>query len=362
MLKSSLLMDCTAFHPSCSTGGVSVYKQEILSRLSGSVEFHAFYKDVDPSIIPDFRDTIPGETRVTGNMLVWRDRAVRRFMRDGARAVWYPTQFACWLPQLPSVATIHDMAAFLAWRSFGFVAKGYMPATLIATTYHARKLLLVSETSAADLQRLFPWTRNKIVVARHGLPSDVREAATKHKLNTTDDDETRMIFLDGGNPRKRLDLCLKAIEHRGWNGLTLKVTGNAEACRGRIQRILGRIPPEIQLVGRLPRPELLQALADSDLLLYPSDFEGFGFPLIEAMAFGTSVIAFPGGAEKEVGGEFAIFAEKPDSDHLGKAITIALERTKDEPWRRQLIKHALSFTWDDSVIAHKQAFQELLDE
>jgi mannosyltransferase len=254
------------------------------------------------------------------------------------------------------------MAAFLIWRSLGTVAKAYMPATLVATTKNAQKLIVVSEASAADLRRLFPWTRHKIVVARHGLPSDVRKAALDPGVGTNQTEGPfRLLFLDGGNPRKRLDLCLQVLEKRNWRNVRLRVTGNPELCRLQIQRVLGRVPEQIELVGRLPRPDLLHSLAESDLLLYPSDFEGFGFPLIEAMAFGTSVVAFPGGAEKEVGGEFAQFASEPSADSLSQALDQALERCRDPAWRRAVARHALSFTWDDSVAIHQLILGELAE-
>lgn len=361
MLSSPLLLDCTAFHPSCSAGGVSIYKQEVLSRIGGQFKFHAFYKHLEPGILEQCGDSISGDTRVRGDMFTWRDRAVWRFRKQGAKAVWFPTQFACWLPVLPSVATIHDMAAFLAWRSFGPVARAYMPATLVATCRNARTLMVVSEASEADLHRIFPWTRNKTVVARHGLPSDVRLAADEIGSGShPGSGPFQLLFLDGANSRKRLDLCLKIFEKRGWDGVHLKITGNEDACRQRILGILGRVPEQVELVGRLDRPVLLQTLAQTDVLLYPSDFEGFGFPLIEAMAFGTSVVSFPGNAEKEVGGEFAIFAERPELDALSAAIDASLERARDPSWRESLVRHALSFTWEESVEVHRRVLGELI--
>jgi glycosyltransferase involved in cell wall biosynthesis len=235
-----------------------------------------------------------------------------------------------------------------------------MPATLLASCMHAKKILAVSEASANDMNRLFPWTKARTVVARHGLPSDVRKKAeqlgiSRHRTSGP----FSMLFLDGGNPRKRLDLCLQAIDKLGWQNVELAITGNTEAVEKRVLAVLGHLPDAISLVGRLKRPTLLETLAAADLLLYPSDFEGFGFPLIEGMAFGTSVVSFPGNAEKEVGGEFAVFADRPDHLTLLQAIQTAMERCRDLSWQRSLMKHALSFTWDESIAIHRQAFEEL---
>jgi glycosyltransferase involved in cell wall biosynthesis len=361
MNSAPLLLDCTAFHPSCSAGGVSIYMQEILPRLGENLQFHAYYKHLEPGILDSCRPNVVSDERVCGDMITWRDRAVRKLRSTGAKGVWYPTQFSAWLPILPSVATIHDMAAFLAWRSFGAVAKAYMPATLVATCRNAKSIIVISESSAADLNRIFPWTKKKTIIARHGLPSDVRLAAGVLGIrNHPDSGPYQMIFLDGANQRKRLDLCLRVLEKRRWHNVELKITGNPGKVSERIIRTLGHVPKEISLVGRLERSELLSTLAHSDLLLYPSDFEGFGFPLVESMAFGTSVVSFPGNAEREVGGDHAVFTDRPDEAALSVAIDTTLERVRDVSWQDAISRHALDFTWKDSVEIHQKTLEYLL--
>lgn len=361
MQSNHMVIDCTAFHPSYASGGVSLYQQEILTRMDRQFGFHAFYKEIAEGVLDQCGPCIVSKEVVRGNMLVWRDRAVRRFRQQGYRGVWYPTQFSSWLPVLPAVATIHDMAAFLSWRSFGWMGKWYMPASLLFTCRNARKLIVVSEATASDLHRLLPWAKHKTVIAPHGLPSDVRDTAETWKISERrQSGPFELIFLDGGNLRKRLDLCLRALEKIGWKEITLRITGNPDQVRKRIMVTLGRIPKEITLVGRLERQDLLLALAAADLLVYPSDFEGFGFPLVESMAFGTSVVSFPGNAEREVGGKSAIFTTAPTVDALIHAIREALERSRDTHWSECLMRHALSFKWDDSVTAHQAVFEELI--
>jgi glycosyltransferase involved in cell wall biosynthesis len=334
--------------------------QEILRAIDGGPRFTAFYKQVEHGIIESCGSVIGGEREVKGNMLIWRDRAVRKLAKEGAKGVWFPTQFSAWLPAVPSIVTIHDMAAYLAWNSFGAVAKAYMPVTLLASSIHARKLLVVSESSANDLNRLFPWTKARTVVALHGLPSDVRQKAgeigcSHHRK----EGPFTLLFLDGANSRKRLDLCLQALETMGWSDVELTITGNADAVKNRILSVLGQIPDSISIVGRLDRADLLETFAATDVLVYPSDFEGFGFPLIEAMAFGTSVVSFPGNAEKEVGKEYALYAANPAPQAVLQSIRRAIERARDPVWQASLMKHALSFTWDDSIAIHRQELENL---
>lgn len=356
-----ILLDCTAFHPHVSAGGVSLYKQEVLPNMQEDFRFTAFYKKIDSEVLDACGPVIGAKEEIKGNMLVWRDRAVNKLAKSGAKGVWFPTQFSAWFPALPSLVTVHDMAAFFAWKSFSPLGKAYMPATLFASSLNARRIIVISEASANDLNRLFPWTKKRTVIARHGLPTDVRKRAlqigiTRHRS----DGPTSMIFLDGANPRKRLDLSLLALEKRGWLDTELTITGNPQAVEKKIMTVLGYLPSGIHCVGRLDRADLLDALASADMLLYPSNFEGFGFPILEAMAFGTSVVSFPGNAEREVGGEYAIFSARRDAQFLSQAIRTAEERCRDTSWQQALMKHALGFTWDDSIAVHRQELGNLV--
>lgn len=353
-------MDCTAFEPRHSYGGVSLYMQEILTRLPVELKFTPFFKRIEPGILEKCGSAVSSSRQFDGNMLVWRDRAVQTLKKDGAKGIWFPTQFSAWLPQIRSVATIHDLAAFRAWGSFGALGAVYMPASIVATCINASVIIAVSESTVRDLARFFPWTRKQIVLARHGLPTDVRIAAANMPPCKPDPNAPlRLLFLDGANSRKRLDLCLLALESMGWKQIELMITGNPLLVRERILKTLGRLPDSVSLVGRLSRATLLQIMAASDILIYLSDFEGFGFPIIEAMAFGTTVVCFPGDAEKEVGGSSAIFSDQRNPELLVRALESAAERCRDREWMRSVARHAHSFTWDDSVKAHRKVFEDL---
>jgi len=355
-------MDCTAFEPRHSDGGVSLYMQEILRRSTDDLKFTPFYKRIEPGILETCGSAVSSGRQFDGNMLIWRDRALQTLKQEGAKGVWFPTQFSAWLPAMRTVATIHDLAAFRAWRSFGALGAVYMPASLVATCINANVIIAISESTANDLAHFFPWTRKRIVLARHGLPTDVRIAGSTTAACKPDPNAPlRLLFLDGANFRKRLDLCLRALELMGWKQMELAITGNPLRVRERIVKTLGRLPDNVSLVGRLPRETLLQIMAASDILMYPSDFEGFGFPIIEAMAFGTTVVCFPGDAEKEVGGSSAIFSDQRDTKSLVQALQRAAERCRDKGWMRSVARHAHSFTWDESLDVHQKVFEDLAD-
>jgi glycosyltransferase involved in cell wall biosynthesis len=288
----------------------------------------------------------------------WRDKVARLLKTAGYTSIWYPTQFTAWMPALPAVSTLHDLAGFLSPPDSGFLPRAYMNLSLRAMIARSSRLIAVSNATAADLARLVPKAAAKTIVARHGMPSDVRNKAPDLVKLKTDRDgmPVRYLFLDGANRRKRLDLCLGAFHKLGWKGRELRVTGNPSAVEGRI----GRPEAEnLHLLGRLSRDQLLEEIRDSDIVLYVSDFEGFGFPILEALPLKTTVVIFSGGAELEVGGNHVVVAPERTSDSLANAMREAEERCRDQAWMEAIRRHAHTFTWEESIRIHQQVFSEI---
>jgi glycosyltransferase involved in cell wall biosynthesis len=107
------------------------------------------------------------------------------------------------------------------------------------------------------------------------------------------------------------------------------------------------VKDSVRLTGWIPRDELLQLYARAQAFVYPSTFEGFGMPVLEAMAAGIPVACSDIPPLREVAGEAALFFDPTDED----AIAIALDRiVNDAPLRAQLEKsgpeRARNFTWE----------------
>lgn len=355
-----LAFDCTAFQDESCLGGVSLYMMEILKGLANqgfsmptgidrrvNDEIHLLCSKLGISWFP---------TELRG--LMWRDKVAKILKNTGYKAIWYPTQFTAWMPALPSVSTLHDLSGILAPPDMSFLPKSYMNISLRVMIARSSRLISVSEATASDLAKHFPKAVSKTVIARHGMPSDVRnKAPSLVKLKADRDGQPfRYLFLDGGNRRKRLDLCMEAFGKLGWQGRELRITGAASS-------IVKRIGPcndgNSHLLGKLSRDQLLDEVRDADIVLYVSDFEGFGFPILEALPLMTTVVIFPGGAELEVGGDSVIVSKSRTSDSIVIAMQLAEERCRDRSWMHAISKHAYSFTWDDSINVHKQVFSEI---
>jgi glycosyltransferase involved in cell wall biosynthesis len=105
-------------------------------------------------------------------------------------------------------------------------------------------------------------------------------------------------------------------------------------------------------VGRLSRTQLLELYQTSHILLYLSYFEGFGFPILEALALGAQVICLPGEAEQEVGGDCVGYVNPATPEKVEEKLREVLERSQNASAIQEGVLHARSFTWGPSLKAH----------
>jgi glycosyltransferase involved in cell wall biosynthesis len=115
-------------------------------------------------------------------------------------------------------------------------------------------------------------------------------------------------------------------------------------------------PYSVRLTGWIPRDELMRLYAGARAFIYPSTFEGFGMPVLEAMAAGIPVACSDIPPLREVAGDAALFFDPSDDD----AVATALDRiASDETLRRELAQaaplRARGFTWDRAAITTVQA-------
>ncbi len=103
----------------------------------------------------------------------------------------------------------------------------------------------------------------------------------------------------------------------------------------------------IKLVGFIPEADLPALYTGASCFVYPSLYEGFGFPVLEALACGTDVVTSKGGSLAEVGGEFATYVEPEDSDSIAEGINKVLKKNNTD--KTAQLKWARSFSWDKTA-------------
>jgi glycosyltransferase involved in cell wall biosynthesis len=215
------------------------------------------------------------------------------------------------------VVSIHD-ASFLRFPEFterGNLA--YLRSAIKSTVRRADAIITISHFSASELGYFFPEARPKINViypgvAEHILHSTAQAGAgLRHALGLR-----RKYLLTVGTlePRKNIELLIRLFEAmKEFQGELVIVGRRGWKYSSTIDRMRSSSRAhDIRLLENINDRELAAIYAGAELFLFPSHYEGFGFPPLEAMVCGTPVISSTGGSLKEALGEGALLIDSFD--------------------------------------------------
>jgi alpha-1,3-rhamnosyl/mannosyltransferase len=242
----------------------------------------------------------------------------------------------------PAIVTIHDLSferdPSLMGRKDRFVFKRVVP----RAARKAKRVLSVSERTRRDLRELYGISDAKIVVTPNGV--DPVFTPSNNALQGHD----YVLLVGAVQERKNPLAALAAAESAG---LPLIVAGPAkdEALARELERRGARI------AGYVAEDELVELYRGAACLIQPSRFEGFGLPVLEAMACGTPVVAVPEPALKEVAGDAAVWAEEHE---LGEGIRRAVaDRTR---LVAAGLERARLFSWPETARRTLEVYLEVL--
>lgn len=259
----------------------------------------------------------------------------------------------------PAVVFVHDLAFKVRPAEVPWQQRLYMGALLGRSLRDAAGVLVPSEATRQDVLRRYPSAglESKIVVVPEGLPPAEPAASLPEGV------EPGFILAVGTiEPRKNYPRLLAAYRRlRGRHGALpfiingrpgvpqLVIAGRPGWAYGdtvvRIQQ-----EPGVRYLGHVDEPTLASLYESASVLAYPSLYEGFGLPLLEAMSRGVPAVVGAAGALPELGGGAAIAVDAQDP----VAIAEALERLLSNPdLRRQLgeegKRRASGYTWEEAA-------------
>lgn len=260
-----------------------------------------------------------------------------------------------------AVVTVHDIIPLVRWRGgIAGVSRGSRPWLNLISFYALRRaahLLADSESTRDDLIRFCNCAPEQITVVHPGLDSIFRPYTSAERLRAEhtfglEGNDAKRIMIIGSGFYKNFSGALAAFAQlRGLydQPIVLVKVGQMDAEKTRLVRELGLDGMVLNLpnISRTQLPDIYNLV---DCLLFPSHYEGFGWPPLEAMACGTPVVASNAGSLPEVIGDAGIMCEPNDIEALARSMhdLLTVPALREEFVQRGLLR-AKRFTWQETV-------------
>jgi glycosyltransferase involved in cell wall biosynthesis len=238
--------------------------------------------------------------------------------------------------RVPVVVTVHDLAVLRHPGTFNPWTRRYSRLAVPRVVRAARLVICVSEFTRREVVELIGVPEGRIRVVPNGVGPPFGPdgpAADGDYVLAVGTLEPRKNLGAAREAALRLDVELRVVGAQGWGGV-------------RVDGWLGRVADD----------ELAALYRGARCLVYPSLYEGFGIPVLEAMACGTPVVTAAGGATEEVAGGAAVLADPRDPASIAAAVEEAATR-RDE-LRARGLERARAFTWDRVAAETRRVYEE----
>ena len=287
---------------------------------------------------------------------VWHLAAAVRANRACDTFLSTNSYLTAWATRIPTAVVVYDLIAFLPEMRPQARAARIERATIGPALRRASELLCISEATEADLAARFPAARGKTAVIP--LAADARFSAA-HSEAELRDAAARHGVAPGGyvlaagtlEPRKNLIRLIRAhsrLPRDVREAHPLLVVGPRGWEEEQILTATGEQAATVRLAGYVSDDDLTRLYAGCTVFAYPSLYEGFGLPVLEAMAAGAPVITSRTSSLPEVAGDAAFYVDPHDEDALCAALEALLGSAEE---RARLAaagrERARLFTWDD---------------
>ena len=274
--------------------------------------------------------------------LVWYPLSLpREASRKGVDVIHCPTYRGPFRSKAPVVVTVHDIAVFRHPSAFPPWTRTYSRRAVPRVLRAAERIVAVSEFTAHELVEVLAIPEARIRV----IPNGVGDVFQPDGSAATGEYVLAVGTLE---PRKNLDRVIAAAGRLGAELLIVGARGWGDV---RVDR------PGVRWLGECSDGELAELYRGASCLVFASLYEGFGIPILEAMACGTPVVTSRGGATEEVAGSAAILVDPFDPTSIAAGIAEALER--QEELASLGLARAAEFRWRKAALATADVYREV---
>ena len=357
--------------------GIGTYVRNLVRHLAmvdSESTYFLFCHDADEPALRELADNfVPVVDRSPGYGVREHLSIPLKLRRLGAELLHSPHYVRPLLCTIPSVVTIHDCIHLLfpqylpnrmSWRY-----ARYMMGSAIR---HSAVVFTVSEASRADILRFYPWADpDKVVVVPNAIDTELLEDPGEEETARVRERyqlHGRFVLFAGNvKPHKNLERLIQAFalvrEQGGHDDLQLLLIGDDVSRYGGLRRAVEAtgLRQEVRFFGFVPHRTLAALYRMASVFAFPSLYEGFGLPPLEAMSCGAPVVTSRMSSLPEVVGDAALLVDPYSVEDIANGICQVLD---DDRLRRQLIEKGLvrarAFSWDRSVRAIHSGYMKAL--
>jgi glycosyltransferase involved in cell wall biosynthesis len=335
-------------------GGSESAAAELLAALArgGTLPYRVYLPPVAPDagqglsseVVPEYRRarSIPGRLAAMSFAAARPGPLLRRLAP--ADAVHFPLTIRIPPVKTPSAVTLHDLQHLDLPHLFSRSERAFRSQAYHRSVRSARLVIVPSAFVRDRAVELLGLDVAEIRVIHHGIDHERFSPGSEER-------ERFLLYPARAWPHKNHERLYEAfaLVQRERPELRLVLTGGGHT---------GAVPEGVSALGNVAVKDLVSLYRRASALVFPSLYEGFGLPPLEAMACGCPVACSVAGSLPEVCGDAARYFAPDDPEEIAAAIEDVL--ADPGMWRARGLLHAAGFTWERSAAAHEDVYRELL--
>ena len=377
-MKIGLNAHLLSFEPTYRQAGVSKYTEAMLRYLpevAADLELIAFTGPARPrpeqgldSRIEWRHSRLP--TAKPEVRIGWEQSSgVIAAQRAGIELLHSPVNvvsIGAWLPQ---VVTVHDLAFHHYPEQYPGMKQRYLRTMTRLSVRKARRVIAVSEATRQDVIAVYGVDPERVVTVPNGV-DDSMQPLPEDELGRFRAEQSLpehfFLFLGTLQPRKNIEALVRAYATASmgidWPLVIAGAQGwQYEQIYAQVQAL--GLGSQVRFAGHVPGEQLRHWYSAASILVYPSFYEGFGLPLLEAMACGTPVIGSNVSSLPEVIGDAGLQVDPRDVPALAsEMLRLAADRELQQQLIERGLERAASFTWRETARQTVEVYRRVIAE
>jgi glycosyltransferase involved in cell wall biosynthesis len=360
-----------------ANAGVATYASNVIRDLMLLESRHEFYVFGSQEFLSDLDSPrvklLPTSTRVKGSWrrILWEQSVLPiKARRHGVEMMYYPDHTGPLIKKTcPVVITIHDLAYLAEPQTFAMKNRMYKSFAVRRSARLADKIIVVSEATKKECLRWLDIPESKLCVIYNGIDACFRRIEDHDTLETTRKKfalpKKFILFVGTLEPRKNVSGLIQAyaalkkkqrLEHdlvivggKGWLYSEIFATVHNLA-----------LTNEVKFLGYVAQDDVVALYNLAEVFVYPSIYEGFGFPPLEAMACGCPVVTSNRSSLPEVVGDAAMLVDCRDPNALADGIyRVASDENCRSHLKEKGMERVKLFDWQKAARQILQVFDEV---